>query len=992
MRSRCGRALQLCALVVVLFLTARAHAGDGDQKWQTIDTPHFHIHYYDLPDGRGEEALAQRLATVAEDAYRRLVPYLGPGSKRATHVVLADVTDDYNGFANVYPYPAINLRATSPDDRAELNDYDDWLSGLFLHEYTHILHLGTIGGPCALTVNALLGWGLGLVMSPNSYQPRFLLEGLAVFEESERTSGGRLRNSIWDMYLRAATLEKRFERIDQFSHVPIQFPQGNSYYLYGSAFTRFIATTYGQGALQRMSYGYGHSCIPGAINRTIRHVTGKTWIELYGDFHAAMEKRYQAQSKSIVSRGLWPADESATRLTGPRFNVGRPAFLPDGQILFLDDDGYQRQRIARLDPATKKMTTELETDDAGGISVTPDGRWLVFHEADLWRTNYFFNDLYLFDRTTHKKTRLTYGVRATNPAISPDGRRVVFEVNDRGARGLGLIRLSECDVGRDGCPVTMLIPARNFEQTYTPAWSPDGREIAFSWWRKGGYRDLYTMEVATGATKELTHDRSLDLEPRYSPDGKYRYFVSDRTEVYNLYRYDRATATATATATAGRIERVTNVLNGVFDPALSSDGRVALVGFAADGYLLEVTPLPTTPLAEADPALLDRSRSESPPDEPPRKPHSYNPFPTVLPWVFSPYAAPDGYGELLGFNLSGADATGRHSWSTLLAFDTGRANDILFAANYGFSGWWPSFNLGVGHSLDKTGLVVDGQSQTYDRESWTLGASITLPLVARLVDNMSLTLSYSTAFFRSLTPVPTQDPSAPITTRPDTTRQAGVGMAWSFQNTRRFLYSISPETGRYLSLSLGISARPLGATYDTFYASWLWEEFVRIPWPLRALRNHVLAISYTGGITGGDAAHRGAFAIGGYPAQNLLKSIYDFSRPGSATLRGFGFESLVGQQFHALNVEYRFPIVWIEHGYQTFPLYLQRLHGRVFADYGGAFDGTFSFDKLHLGLGAEAIVELTYAWYYPAALQFGYAHGFGTVGGTQYYVLLNNPF
>ena len=93
-----------------------------------------------------------------------------------------------------------------------------------------------------------------------------------------------------------------------------------------------------------------------------------------------------------------------------------------------------------------------------------------------------------------------------------------------------------------------------------------------------------------------------------------------------------------------------------------------------------------------------------------------------------------------------------------------------------------------------------------------------------------------------------------------------------------------------------------------------------------------------------------------------------------------------------LNAEYRFPIAWIERGLETFPLYLRRLHGKLFVDYGGAFNGGFAFDKLKLGVGAEAMLELTYAYYFNAALQLGYAHGFEKGGGNQIYFLLNSPF
>src|SRR5262249_53361881 len=216
----------------------------------TIDTTHFHIVYYVYPHGgehAGEEQIAQRLAVVAERVHARMEPVLGPGlsERRKTWIVLTDDTDDYNGSATVQPYPVVRLNGVTPDDRTEHNDWDDYLTDLFLHEYTHILHLGTMDGICSTLVNDLLGWGLGIIYPPNQAQPRFLIEGLAVFEESERTSGGRLRSSIWDMYLRMASLENRFESLAEFTHSPIHFPFANSAYLYGSAFMRYVAQRFG---------------------------------------------------------------------------------------------------------------------------------------------------------------------------------------------------------------------------------------------------------------------------------------------------------------------------------------------------------------------------------------------------------------------------------------------------------------------------------------------------------------------------------------------------------------------------------------------------------------------------------------------------------------------------------------------------------------------------------------------------------------------------
>ncbi|HEX9103444.1 MAG TPA: hypothetical protein VF997_14630, partial [Polyangia bacterium] len=536
-----ARLLRLAVAVAVAFtlaLASPARADDPARVWRTIETEHFYIHFYTLPHGGGEEPVAQRLATVTEYCYRKLTPMLGKGLGWKTHVVVTDEIDDYNGFAGVTPFPAVTLYANSPDDRAELNDYDDWLTDLFMHEYTHVIHTGTIGGWIAPLVNALLGLGVGIVWAPNQLQPRWGLEGLAVFEETARTSSGRLRNSIWDMYLRAQTLEGKFQRLDQFSVTPNQFPFGNAAYLYGSALMRFVAEHYGEGALLRWSRDYGtprigavlrpwwlpgFEPIPGGLNRSIRRVTGKTWVQLHADFHDELWRRYSAQRDAIAARGVTP-----TRVLLPpdANSPARPVFTPDGhELIVLRSDGYSRQRMARLavdapepPPIGTKMKwqgTELLTDAAGGPSLSADGRLLAYHEQQIVRTIYVYNDLFLYDRVLRKKRRLTEGARAWNPALSPDGTRVAFEMTGNSSRGLGLMRT-------DGdSTIETLIPVANMEHAYTPSWSPDGKTLAFSWWRRSGQRDIYLMDVATRAITQITDDRAYDLEPRFSPDGKW---------------------------------------------------------------------------------------------------------------------------------------------------------------------------------------------------------------------------------------------------------------------------------------------------------------------------------------------------------------------------------------------------------------------------------------------------------------------------------------
>ena len=60
-----------------------------------------------------------------------------------------------------------------------------------------------------------------------------------------------------------------------------------------------------------------------------------------------------------------------------------------------------------------------------------------------------------------------------------------------------------------------------------PAWSPDGRTIAFSG-SKGGISDLYLYDLQSDRVEQLTNGREAELQPAWSPDGRTLAFVTDR--------------------------------------------------------------------------------------------------------------------------------------------------------------------------------------------------------------------------------------------------------------------------------------------------------------------------------------------------------------------------------------------------------------------------------------------------------------------------------
>ena len=65
---------------------------------------------------------------------------------------------------------------------------------------------------------------------------------------------------------------------------------------------------------------------------------------------------------------------------------------------------------------------------------------------------------------------------------------------------------------------------------YNPAWSPDGRRIAFHSFRgpPAQYQNLYTMNPDGSGVIRITQTQRNDWNPAWSPDGGHLVFQSDR--------------------------------------------------------------------------------------------------------------------------------------------------------------------------------------------------------------------------------------------------------------------------------------------------------------------------------------------------------------------------------------------------------------------------------------------------------------------------------
>lgn len=989
-RSRPWRVLGFVCLTVlwVLLLAPTARAGDPYLEWWTIHAPHARIHYH-----KGLEPIADRVADLYERLHDRMGEDLRWSPSHVVEIVITDGTDSANGSATAFPYNTVRLFVTGPDDMSPLGDHDDWYLELLSHEFTHILHMDNITGAPAV-VNSILG----RTLSPNQAQPRWILEGFAIIHESRHSTAGRMRSSMFDMFLRADVLDDRIMGLDEMSHSPRRWPQGNVWYLYGSRFLGWVTDLYGYDVLPAVAADTGSQLIPYGLNRNIRRVTGRTYEELYAGWIQHLRKHYREQLDPVHRRGL----REGKRLTFRGERVSNPRFVPPSartlagyaEVFVHAGDSHDRAGFYRvmLDGPTRPRPQDealmVRADGQCSGSFLPDGT-MIYTAVEPWRRVYFFHDLHRIgprQRATSGMEpsiqRLTFGHRARDPDVSPDGRRVVYTVNTRGTSFLKIADISAEGAIQDA---RTLVPSARYEQVYTPRFSPDGKHVAYSVWTRGGYRDIRIVDVSTGQFRQLQYDRAMDMQPSYSRDGKYLLYSSDRTGIANVYAYELAT---------GDLHQVTNVRTGAYQPELSPDGKTLVyVGYTSFGYDLYGMEFDSEQFLEPLPQAAERPQA---PVEPPRKKwdrRPYNPLPSLRPRAYSLKYGPGTYGQALTVEATGSDVVGHHTVLMSANFETEETMPFA-SARYSYNRLPFTYFSSLFTSVaPRRGYLVNDEEPVWLERTvgWTNGL---VYAKARAFDSQSYALSYSIARSDGELPVGKDlDPYATVGRDPI---RGNIGVArasWAYSNAERYAMSVGPERGFTLGAAADFADVYTASDYSIYAFNYQATAYLLMPW----LDHHSVALHLGGGASAGNYPRRGLFFVGGFMDTKIEDVINNTIFQGGFVLRGYEPVSFIGSQYHLANAEYRFPIATVDSGVSTLPFFLQRVSGNLFVDYGGAFnklDIENYGDQFHTGVGGELFLDLQLGYYTLLNIRLGYAKGFGefAVPGGQKYMAVAAPF
>jgi hypothetical protein len=906
------RALALLASVLLALPGVSLASGRYDPRlrFQTLSTPRFDIHFH-----QGEEADARRLAVMAEEIAREIDETLGPPSGRV-QVILVAQSDLSNGWATPLPYNTIELTATAPASDSLIGNTSDWLRLVFTHEYTHVVHLSRgrawIGG-------LRRAFGRMPVLFPNLYVPLWQIEGIATYEETARTGEGRVRDSSFRAILDTAA-QSRFEPLDRVGGGLVDWPGGNATYVYGAFFHQYLADTYGDASIRKLTDDVAGR-VPYIGAPAFRKVFGKPLGGLWRDFETAARRS--------------PPPLTADRLTHHGFNVHALRFGPDGRIYYSLSDPHAFPALLSLgrgDTRPRKVANRYLGDGTAFA-----GRRIVFDQIEIENQVGTQSDLYVVEQDGGVR-RLTSGARAASPDVSADGRTIVCTVQREDRRELVIYRLTPD--GSLSAPETLISEAG--VSYASPRWSRDGKLIAAE---RGGGEIVLVDPSSRAIVRSLTMTDGARLAtPSWLPDGRL-LFASDRGNTgFRVYRVDLDTLALATIDGTGRDAR---------EPEPSPDGRTILfVGSTAEGYDIFTTNATDAAWIAVDDGVLhasDASRPSARRDgagttDPAVR---YSPKATIAPRFWTPIVESDNDELVAGAATASTDALGRHVYAAQAGWATSRARPD-WRSSYLYDRWWPSLFVNVQDDTDpwrgqdlRTREVNAGAILPFRRIRWSHAL---LAAIHASTDDLSCGGC--------------EEPER------DIGRQSIRG-GWTVNAARAYGYSISTEDGWRASATAEITRGAFGSHGQGGAATLDLRGYVPV-----IPRHGVVAVRVAGATTWGDDEVRRVFSASGHGPQ---PGGFRFGSDAIGLVRGIGDDEVVGLHAAVANVDYRLPLRRVDRGFGTLPIFARVLHGAVFADAGHAWSGAFARADVRYSVGAELSLDTVIGYVLPLTFTTGAA-------------------
>ncbi len=945
---------QVAVIIICLLLTSKSvFAVDPGLDWRTIESEHLYVHFAD-----GNKEIAERVLAIAEAAHLRLTKELNWYPSDKTHVILSDETDQPNGFAAPIFFNRTVIFLAPPTSINTLEDFDDWLTTLIVHEYTHVVHLDKSAGSPEFLRNI---FGRFFLLFPNLFQPSWVIEGVATHKETDLERGiGRGQSTMFASMMR----EEVAHGLQPISHVNLPvttWPAGTTRYLYGVYFMSFLAERYGEDKLQMWIDGYSENLLPFFINTNAKETLGKDLTALWEEYQQWLEQRFLPQIEAIESKGV----KKGRRISEDAYrtdSVRAVATAAGDEVFYVRNGGYKRASLMHID--ADGQTEELvDLNNGADLDVHPTAG-LLLTQNEFCNNYTIYKDIYLYDEDLGKLQRLTECGRYLFASWFPDGNDMIAVHNDANNSELQLLdkkaQLKE-----------VLWRASNGEILGQVDVSPDGKKIVASKWRRGNGWNIELYNIEKRSWRKITMGVSISANPQFTPDGDI-LFSLEANGVYNLYRYIVASKL---------VVQLTNLIGGAFQSSqASTGGAIYYAGYTVEGYAvykLEADKLEAEKLsgAEVAPESADYLKAINYKISAHQE-RDYSAISNMYPrWWFPTFSVSDQRSEF-GVITAGSDALAIHNYTISASYDS-KLNLPAGQIAYAYA---DRFSLSSVR-LNEISLEVNGDINRVSKRD----------IVSAVLAFPSTKIQQQSDLLFSVIYDKTSDHELATGAIPlESFEDHLLGIAWRYNSTDLNPLSISLNDGMRLRL-VAEDSDLLNSDYSGQIYTFDWRQYIRTG------KESVLAIRF---LQGWGTDQPRDFKLGGEGfSEDTVGMLLGYNNNESVfnnrryALRGYqeGLPQLRGRRAQILTGEWRFPLQRIERGIMTPPIGIMQWFGTLFAETGSAYND--SPDTFYSSAGIEVTADISVFYNLVLRTRLGYAHGFDDeIGDDRVYLKIGSSF
>ncbi len=741
-----------------------------------------------------------------------------------------------------------------------------------------------------------------------TYTPLWFTEGLAEFWSSE-----------WDaqaeMVLKDAVLNNYVVGLQDIYRILGTFTM----YKMGQDILEYIAENYGEDKILMMLENlWKHD----RFEHCFREAIGKSYAEFDKEYLYHLKKRYyplladndfnSQVTETIVRDGYnfkpvyyTENDEEHVIFVGNRSGYSCVYMKP------LRSPGFEEdEEVEILVKGERSSDFEAFHIFQSKIDINRDGQ-LVFTsksgETDA---------LYIYDvpnRTIQSKLYFVDLVAIYSPSWSPDGKEIAFS-------GLHVSGYRDIYVYRVESGMLMKL-TDDFYDDNDPAWSPDGHFIAFasdrSTYGAFGATNIFLINRHSSDIHYLTFGYQGDKTPAFSPDGAYLTYTSDRSGTDNIYLIEDPLENVWSRKPV-RTKKMTSFIGSTFDPEWTDDGKLLFGTFEAGRFQIRM-----------DTYFLEHINNAEEIDEPVTATNNQWSFRSIegtgiasnKPYL-KKYDLDIATTQVAQDPIFGTSGGAMVAFSDILGND--RFNVLVYNNSRTSSDFWKSFNFAVtkislgqrvnyAYGLFRFSGYFYNPADLYyfeERVGGLLALSYPLSQFSRV--EMRQTLSYSDKdwFY--------------------TRRQAWLNSSFiSFVNDNSIWSVTGPIEGRRINITLG-------NTYDFVFSE---VNYLTALIDLRYY--HRLSM-------------RSAYAVRLLSLFNEGRETQQFYFGGSWDLRGYRRWSLHGERIFLLSQELRFPLIdLIGIRLPKFSMGFSSIRGALFVDAGNAWNDDLDEVLGSFGLGVR---------------------------------------